>query len=91
MQKTVKGTLKNGVICPSQPLELPAGIRLELEIKTVGGAAELPSGTAKEMSERRSLFLKRIRAFTDKNPEVFKNLRFTRRNCMNAVDTNVFS
>lgn len=79
MAHTVTGTYKDGVIRPLKPLELPNGAVLEVEIKSLGGAAPAQENESlKQAMERRSRFLATLRAYADKYPEVFKDLRFTR-------------
>jgi|GEM_PF-5703218 len=78
MHKIVSGTYSGGVIELKQPLELPNGAEVEIEIRTVSEAVRDISVPATDEHQRRNQFLKTIREFTDKYPDVFKNLKFTR-------------
>ena len=78
MHKTVAGTYRGGVIELGQPLEIPDGSGVEIELRTVSGQAPRSREGIREAMARRSRFLKLIRAYTDKYPEAFKGLKFTR-------------
>lgn len=78
MHKTVSGTYSNGNIELRDPLELPNGAGVEIEIHTVSGGVSTANSVSKNRHECRSVFLEKVRAFTNKYPEVFKDLKFTR-------------